>query len=179
MRPVFVRELSKNEKAKVEKLLKSTNTRVFKRARVIWLSSIQHLKVDEIAKIVDLHFINVRIWIRRFNQDGIKSLELKFSPGRPREIKTEQRKQIIRILKTKPTVFGLAWSSWNLRGLCQIAIKKRVVKGISPEWMRRIIAEEGCSYKRSKRWITSPDPAYEVKKTLLKRPLGIWTKPVK
>lgn len=179
MRPVFVRELSKNEKAQVKRLLKSTNTRVFKRARVIWLSSIQHLKADEIAKIVDLHFINVRIWIRRFNRDGIKSLELKFSPGRPREIKTEQRKKIIRILKTKPTVFGLAWSSWSLRGLCQIAIKKKIVKSISPEWMRRVIAEEGYSYKRSKRWITSPDPAYEVKKTLSRIPLGLWIRPVR
>lgn len=176
MRPIFVRELSKNEKAEVKKLLKSTNTRLYKRARVIWLSSIQHLRVDEIAKIVDLHFINVRIWIRRFNQNGIKSLELKFSSGRPREIKTEQRKQIIKMLKTKPTAFGLVWSSWNLRGLCQTATKKRVVKSISPEWMRRLIAEEGYSYKRSKRWITSPDPAYEVKKTSSMIPSGLWIK---
>jgi len=177
MRPVFVRKLSSKEKQKLKEVLKSNNTRLYKRARIIWLSSTQHLKVAEIAKIVDLHFINVRIWIRRFNQDGLDSLKPRFSSGRPREIRPQQRKQIIKLLKTKPREFGLAWSSWSLRGLCQTAIKARLIKTISPEYMRRIIAEEGYSYKRSKRWITSPDPEYELKKTALNRPLGIWTKP--
>lgn len=176
MRPIFVRKLSKTEKAKLEKLLKSTNTRLYKRARVIWLSSVQRIKAAEIAEIVDLHLINVRMWIKRFNRQGIASLKPRFSPGRPKEIKPLQRKEIIRLLKTKPKAFGLAWSSWSLRGLCQIAVKTRVVKTISPEYMRRIIAEEGYSYKRSKRWITSPDPEYELKKTVLRKPLGIWTK---
>jgi transposase len=176
MRPIFVRKLSRNEKAELKKLLKSTNTRLYKRARVIWLSAIKHLKAPEIAKIVDLHLINVRIWIRRYNQDGLNSLKLRFSAGRPKEIKQDQRRQIIRLLKTKPREFGLAWSSWSLRGLCAIAIKEKVVKTISPEYMRRVIAEEGYSYKRSKQWITSPDPEYEVKKTVLRGRLGVWTK---
>ena len=176
MQPIFVRKLSRNEKAELKKLLKSTNTRLYKRARVIWLSAIKHLKVSEIARIVDLHFINVRIWIRRYNQDGLNSLKLRFSAGRPKEIKQDQRRQIIRLLKTKPRVFGLAWSSWSLRGLCAIAIKERVVKTISPEYMRRVIASEVYSYKRSKRWINSPDPEYEVKKNVLRRDLGAWTK---
>ncbi len=176
MRPIFVRKLSKAEKAKLEELLKSTNTRLYKRARVIWLSATQYLKAPEIAKIVDLHLNKVRKYIRRFNKKGIAGLYQNPSSGRPREIKLQQRKQIIRLLKSKPKAFGLAWSSWNLRGLCQIAIKEEIVRSISPEYIRRIIAEEGYSYKRSKRWITSPDPGYEVKKTVLRRRLGIWTK---
>lgn len=176
MRPIFVRELSKVEKKELKKLLKSTNTRLYKRARVIWLSAIKHLKVPDIVRIVDLHFINVRIWIRRFNQDGLNSLNLRFSAGRPKEIKPEQRKQIIRLLKTRPRAFGLAWSNWSLRGLCSIAIKEKIVNAISPEYMRRLIAQEGYSYKRSKRWITSPDPEYEVKKNVLRRQLGVWTR---
>lgn len=176
MRPIFVRELSRTEKAELKKLLKSTNTRLYKRARVIWLSATKHLKVPEIAKIVDLHFINVRIWIRRFNKDGLNSLKPRFSPGRPREIKQRQREKIVRLLKTKPRELGLAWSNWSLRVLCQIVIKMRIVKTISPEYIRRLIAEEGYSYKRSKRWITSPDPEYEVKKTVSRGRLGLWTR---
>lgn len=176
MRPIFVRKLSKIEKTELRKLLKSTNTRLYKRARVIWLSTTKHLKAPEIAKVADLHLNKVRKYIRRFNENGIAGLYQKLSMGRPREIKDKQRNKIIRMLKAKPREFGLSWSNWNLRGLCQIAIKKRVVKSISPEWMRRIIAEEGYSYKRSKRWITSPDPAYEVKKTVSRRRLGLWTR---
>lgn len=165
MRPIFVRKLSKIEKTELKKLLKSTNTRLYKRARVIWLSAIKRLKAPEIVKIVDLHLNKVRKYIWRFNQEGIVGLYQKPSGGRPREIKEKQRTEIIRLLKTKPGAFGLAWSSWSLRGLCAIAIKEKVVKTISPEWMRRVIAEEGYSYKRSKRWINSPDPEYEGKKT--------------
>lgn len=176
MRPIFVRKLSRLEKTELKKLLESTNTRLYKRARVIWLSAIKRLKAPEIAKIVDLHLNKVRKHIRRFNQKGISGLYQKPSGGRPREIKERQRSKIIRLLKTKPRAFGLAWSSWSLRGLCAIAIKKKVVNTISPEYMRRVIAEEGYSYKRSKRWITSPDPGYEVKKNVLRRGLGKWTK---
>ena len=83
------------------------------------------------------------------------------------------------MLKTKPKVFGLSWSSWNLRGLAEVAVKQKIVESISHEYIRKIIAEEGYSYKRSKRWITSPDPEYELKKTALRKPLGLWTRPMK
>jgi transposase len=176
MRPIFVRKLSNAEKTELKKLLESTNTRLYKRARVIWLSAIKRLKAPEIAKIVDLHLNKVRKYIRRFNKRGAAGLYQKPSGGRPREIKDKQRSKIIRLLKTKPRESGLAFSSWSLRGLCAIAIKTKVVRTISPEYMRRIIAIEGYSYKRSKRWITSPDPEYEVKKTVLRGRLGLWTR---
>jgi len=176
MRPIFVKKLSKAERTKLKKLLKSTNTRLYKRARVVWLSATQHLKAPEIAEIVDLHLNKVRKFIRRFNERSITGLYQKSSGGRPREIKIEQRRQLVKLIKTRPKEFGLAWSSWSLRELCEIAAKEKIVKTISPEWMRRVIAEEGYSYKRSKRWITSPDPAYEVKKTVSRESLGLWTK---
>lgn len=176
MKPIFVRKLSRKEKIELNKLLKSTNTRLYKRTRVIWLSITRHLKAPEIAEIVDLHLNKVRKYIRRFNKEGIAGLYQKPSPGRPREIKTKTRKQIIKMLKTKPQVYGLAWSSWNLRGLSEVVVKQKIVENISHEYIRKIIAEEGYSYKRSKRWITSPDPEYDLKKTALRRPLGIWTK---
>lgn len=175
MRPIFVKKLSRAEKKDLKVLLKSTNTRLYKRARVIWLSSTKGLIAKEIAEIVDLHLNKVRKFIRRFNERGIAGLYQKSSGGRPREIKTEQRRQLVRLIKTKPKEFGLSWSSWSLRGLCEIAAKERIVRTISPEWMRRVIQEEGYSYKRSKRWITSPDPEYEVKKTVLRGRLGLWT----
>ncbi len=155
MRPIFVRKLSKSEKTELKKLLKSNNTRLYKRARVVWLSAIKRLKAPEIAEIVDLHLNKVRKYIRRFNKKGVAGLYQKPSSGRPREIKEKQRDKIIKLLKTKPTEFGLAQSSWSLRGLCAIAIKTKIIEAISPEYMRRVIRAEGYSYKRSKRWITS------------------------
>lgn len=179
MRPIFVRQLSKREKEELNKLLKSTNARLYKRARIIWLSAIRHLKAPEIAEIVDLHLNKVRKYIGRFNKEGILGLYQKFSSGRPREVKAQQRKKIIRLLKTKPTALGLSLSSWNLREMAKIIQKKKIVNKLSHMHLWRIIKAEGYSYKRSKRWITSPDPEYELKKTLLRKPSGIWTKVVK
>lgn len=179
MRPIFVKKLSKAERQELQKLLKSTDTRLYKRARVIWLSAFQRLKATEIAKIADLHLNKVRKYICRFNEMGIAGLYQKPSPGRPVEIKTQQRKKIIRLLKTKPNALGLSLTSWNLRELASITQKEKIVNNISPMHLWRIIKEEGYSYKRSKRWITSPDPEYEVKKTSSKTPSGPWTKPVR
>lgn len=176
MKPIFVRKLSPSENWELKMLLRSTYTRLYKRARVIWLSTTQHLKAPEIAKIADLHLNKVRKYIRRFNEKGIASLYQKPSPGRPKEITPQQRKQITSLLKSKPSSSGLPQTNWSLKGLCQIAIKEGIVKSISPEYIRRIIAQEGYSYKCSKRWITSPDPEYEFKKTILRKSLGVWIK---
>lgn len=176
MRPIFVQKLSRAERKELKKLLRSTNTRVYKRARVIWLSGVEHLRAPEIAKIADLHLINVREWINRFNKIGINSLRERFSPGRPKVITSQKRRRIIALLKIKPKVFGLPLNSWNLRDLAETVIKQKIVKNISHEYIREIIAEEGYSYKRSKRWITSPDSEYDLKKTSLRKRLGIWTK---
>lgn len=176
MRPIFIRKLSKIEKAELKKLLESTNARLYKRARVIWLSASKRLKAPEIAKIVDLHLNKVRKYIRRFNRKGITALYQKASSGRPPKIKPEQRKEIIKLLKVKPTTLGLGISSWNLRDMAEVVQERNIVDSISHMHLWRIIKEEGYSYKRSKYWITSPDPAYEVKKTSLRIPLGPWTK---
>ena len=179
MRPVFIRKLSRHEKRIIKELLRSINTRLYKRARIIWLSSVKHLKAPKIAEIVDLHLINVRTWINRFNQEGINSLKEKHSPGRPKVITSQQRRQIIGLLKNNPRTFGLPLNNWNLRELAEAAVKQKIVKRISYVYIRKIIAQEGYSYKRSKRWITSPDPQYNLKKNELRKPLGIWTKKLK
>ncbi len=176
MQPIFARKLFRTEKIELKKLLKSTDARLYKRARAVWLSAIQHLKAPKIAEIVDLHLNKVRKYIGRFNQKGIIGLYQKTSSGRPPEIEAAQRKKIIRLLKTKPAVLGLSISSWSLRELAVIAKREQIVNNVSPMHLWRIIKEEGYSYKRSKRWITSPDPEYEVKKTLLRRHLGAWTR---
>lgn len=176
MRPIFVRKLSNTEKRELQKLLKSTDIRLYKRARVIWLSAIKRLKAPAITEIVDLHLNKVRKYIRRFNGRGIAGLYQKLSTGRPPEIKHQQRKKIIRLLKTKPSTLGLSLTSWNLRELANTAQKEKIVNNVSHMHLWRIIKEEGYSYKRSKRWVTSPDPEYEVKKTVSRKSLGLWIK---
>lgn len=165
MRPIFVRRLKPKELERLKELLKTNNLRLHKRARVIDLSR-KGLKASEIAEYVDLHLNKVRKWIRRFNQEGIEGLLPKYSPGRPLEITPKERIKIVRLLKTKPATLGLSLSSWNLRDLTKFVQERKIVDSISHVHLWRIIKEEGYSYKGSKRWVSSPDPEYEVKKTV-------------
>ncbi|MBT9140139.1 MAG: hypothetical protein DDT30_00712 [Dehalococcoidia bacterium] len=175
MKPIFVRKLKPKELGRLKELLKVNNLRLYKRARAIELSN-KGLKATEIAGYVDLHLNKVRKWIRRFNQEGIDGLLPRYSLGRPLEISPKGRKEIIKLLKTKPATLGLSLSSWSLRDLAKVIQQRKIVGGISHVHLGRIIKAEGYSYKRSKRWITSPDPEYELKKSALRRRLGIWTK---
>lgn len=175
MQPVFIRRLNFRERKRLKELLRVNNLRLHKRARVIELSN-KGIKAPEIAKYVGLHLNKVRKWIRRFNQEGIECLELRYSPGRPIRIGTNKRNRIIALLKTKPATLGLGISIWNLRDLAEVVKKKKIVKDISHVHLWRIIKKEGYSYKRSKRWITSPDPEYEFKKNGLRKFSEIWTK---
>lgn len=175
MKPIFVRRLKPQELGRLKELLRANNLRLYKRARVIELSN-KGLRTTEIAAYVDLHLHKVRKWIRRFNQEGIESLLPRYSPGRPLKISLKERQKIIRLLKTKPSALGLSLSSWSLRDLAKVIQERRIVESISHVHLGRIIKAEGYSYKRSKRWITSPDPEYELKKTALRRHLEIWTK---
>jgi transposase len=175
MRPISVRKLKPKELKRLKELLDTNNLRLHKRARVIDLSR-KGFKAPEIAKYVSLHLNKVRKWIRRFNREGIECLLPRYSPGRPLEITPKKRIKIIRLLKTKPTTLGLSLSSWNLRDMAKVIEERKIVESISHVHLWRVIKEEGYSYKRSKRWITSPDPEYEVKKSVLTKRLGIWTK---
>lgn len=175
MQPIFVRKLKPKELKRLKDLLKINNLRLHKRARVVDLS-INGLKAPEIAKYVGLGLNKVRKWIRRFNQEGIESLLPKYSPGRPPEINPKARMKIIKLLKTKPKTLGSNLTSWNLRELAKTVQERKIANSISHVHIWRIIKEGGYSYKRSKRWITSIDPEYELKKTALRTRLGIWTR---
>lgn len=47
--------------------------------------------------------------------------------------------------------------------MVEVVQDRKIVDKISYVHLWRIIREEGYSYKRSQRWITSPDAGYEIK----------------
>ena len=63
-----------------------------------------------------------------------------------------------------PRAFGLARSTWTLALLARVAHEQ----GLSPtvlsaETIRQALLRLGVGWKRAKRWLTSPDPAYAQK----------------
>ena len=106
---LYSRSLKASEKPKLEDLVKGTDEELARRARIILLSA-QHTGVHEIGSTVGLHPINVRKWIHRFNRSGLKGLDSRRSPGRPRLFSRQQREAIVD-LATTDTRVRWGWSS--------------------------------------------------------------------
>ena len=77
--------------------------------------------------------------------------------------KRERRRAI---LHQSPRAFGRAGSTWTLALLAQVAHEQGLSPTVlSPETIRQALVRLGVSWRRAKRWLTSPDPAYARKKT--------------
>jgi len=140
---LFVRKLAGPEEELIEKLMGHAESDLPKgRLRIIQLSA-QGRKVPEISKEVDLHPINVRKWIHRFNQRGIDGLRSGKSPGRPPLFTDTQREKITRIASMEPRALGLHFSRWSLQRLRQYLIEHGIVQCISVETVRQIIQSQG------------------------------------
>lgn len=140
---LFVRKLAGPEEELIEKLLgRSESDLPQSRLRIIQLSA-EGRKVPEISKEVDLHPINVRKWIHRFNQRGIDGLRSGKSPGRPPLFTDAQRDKITRIASMDPRSLDLHFSRWSLQRLRQYLIEQGVVQCISVETVRQIIQSQG------------------------------------
>ena len=112
------------------------------RLRIILLSA-AGVRVAEISEKVNLHPINVRKWIHRFNRYGLDGLRSGKSPGRPLTFSDEQRNRIVIIASINPRLLGLRYARWSLQRLRRYLIDHKVVDQISVETIRQIIQSQG------------------------------------
>jgi len=119
------------------------------RLQIIMLSA-EGKRVPEISEEVNLHPINVRKWIHRFNRYGLDGLRSGKSPGRPPVFNDEQRNRVIEIANTNPRSLGLHYSRWSLQRLRRYLIEQHIVEHISVETIRQILqAQEPVAVRRS------------------------------
>lgn len=110
----------------------------------------------------------VRTAIHAFHEKGLAALE----PGssRPHHIAVafdqEQAKQLKGLLHQSPRDFDKPTSLWTLELAAEVAHEQGIIpQRVSGETIRQTLKRLGIGWRRAKKWITSPDPAYELKKT--------------
>ena len=106
----------------------------------------------------------VRDTIRRFNDQGVASLLRRKAPGQKRRCDAMARAQLVELLHRPPTDFGIESRLWTAVDLARVAQEQGIVASISADTVRREIRRAGQSWKRAKRWTSSPDPDYSRKK---------------
>jgi transposase len=90
-------------------------------------------------------------------------------PGTQTEDPAKTR-DLLELLHQKPTSFGINRTSWTQRTLTQ-AYKDTYKRSISTATVKRLIKNAGYGWRRARRVLTSPDPAYTDKVELLSKTL--------
>ena len=164
--PIFVRSLTDAERPAVEAALRSSDAFRLRRAQFL-LASARGQQVPRIAQALGCDPQTVRNAIHTFNRDGLAAL----TPGSHRAatihraFETEAAEQLRTLLHQSPRRFGKPTSLWTL----DLAADVSFAEGLTPtrvsgETIRATLQRLGVRWKRAKRWITSPDPAYARKK---------------
>jgi transposase len=70
------------------------------------------------------------------------------------------------LLHQSPRQYGKPTSVWTLELAAEVSFERGLTsERVSDETLRATLQRLGVKWKRAKRWITSPDPAYARKKT--------------
>jgi transposase len=164
--PIFVRELRGAERAQLEASLRSRSAFTVRRAPIVLLSA-SGQPPRAIAQGLCCASQAVRNAIRAFNAEGLAALTA--GSSRPKSaapvLDHAKLERLRALLHQAPRAFGQAKSTWTLALLAQVAHEQGLrPAALSPEAIRQALVRLGVGWKRAKRWLTSPDPAYAHKK---------------
>lgn len=165
--PIFVRELSSAEREQLEAGLRAPSAFIMRRAQIVLLSA-SGRRPREIAQGLCCAVQTVRNGIRAFNSSGLAALSA--GSSRPKSaapaLDGAALEQLRATLHASPRAFGRARSTWTLGLLAQVAHEQGLSpRVLSAETIRQALLRLGVGWRRAKRWLTSPDPAYARKKT--------------
>ncbi len=164
--PIFAREPSGAERAQLEAGLRAPSAFTVRRAQIVLLSAAGR-RPSEIARGLCCAVQTVRNGIRAFNAGGLAALSA--GSSRPTSaapvLDGAKRERLRALVHQSPRAFGRARSTWTLALLAQVAHEQGLSPTVlSPETIRQARLRLEVSWRRAKRWLTSPDPAYIRKK---------------
>jgi transposase len=164
--PIFVRPLHDSERQAIHAGLRSPDAFTLRRAQIL-LASAEGRTPAQIAAGLGCATQTVRNAIRSFQAAGVACL--REGSHRPVSTGTELNgvacERLRSLLHRSPRDFGKPTSLWTLDLVAQVAFTQGITsRAISGESIRQALMRMGIGWKRAKRWITSPDPAYPRKK---------------
>jgi transposase len=165
--PIFVRPLTDAERARLEAGLRSSNAFVLRRCQIL-LASARGERPPQIARALGCNDLTVRVVIRAFEERGLDAVLTRQSnrPHHPHTKLTPAAAERLRaLLHQSPRTFGKPTSVWTLELAAEVSFAEGLTpERVSDETIRKAVRRFGVNWKRAKRWLTSPDPAYVRKK---------------
>jgi transposase len=164
--PLLVRPPTDAERQALEAGLRSSQAFTLRRSQII-LASARGDHTPVVATALGCSDQAVRDAIHAFDRAGVAAL----TPGskRPRTLRpafdAAGADRLRDLLHRSPRDFGHPTSLWTLELAAETAFAEGLTATrVTGETVRATLARLGIGWRRAKRWITSPDPAYQRKK---------------
>ena len=160
-----VREMTAEEAETVKRLASSRTepARAVERARILWLSR-QGRRVPAIAKELGIGQDTVRLWVKRFNAEGLEGLKDEPRSGRPPTYTAEQLGEVIAASLTNPRSLGLPFASWTLDRLEAFLNEQKGIP-IKRSRIDEILIAEGLRWRTQETWFGERvDPEFAKKR---------------
>jgi transposase len=147
-----LRALQAEETPKIKQLAHSRteSARKVERAKIIWYLQ-KGLSVPQIAVKLNLSEKSTRLWIKRFNADGLAGLEDEQRSGRPATYTPEQIGEVIAAALTNPQSLELPFGCWTLDRLAAYLNEKKHIP-IKRSRIDEILLAEGLRWKTQETW---------------------------
>jgi transposase len=153
------------ERATIDQLARSRTApaRTVERARIVLLSR-NGDSVEEIVETLGVCPATVRLWVNRFNRQGVAGLADRPRSGRPPVYTPEQVGEVVAASLTDPQTLDLPFASWTLDRLAAYLAE---AKGLPIKRSRigEILTAEGLRWRDQETWFGERvDPAFAAKR---------------
>ncbi len=133
----------------------------------ILLASARGDTAPVIAKAIGCSPQAVRNVLRGFETRGLAvlSMQSRRPHAAAKVFDAERSGRLKALLHQSPRQFGKARSTWTLALAAEVCLEQGVTaERVSLETIRDALKRLGVGWRRAKRWITSPDPQYALKR---------------
>jgi transposase len=160
-----LRPLTDEETRAIDRLAHSRteSARTVERARIIWHAR-SGARVPALARTLGVCEATVRLWLTRFNAQGLDGLGDAPRAGRPPTYTAEEVGEVIAASLTKPDDLGLPFGSWTLDRLTAY-LHERKGMAISRSRVGEILQAEGLRWRTQETWFGERvDPDFVAKR---------------
>ena len=161
---MYMRSLTAEERQQLEAGLRSSDAFTLRRCQIL-LASARGQRPAQIARQLGCASQSVRNAIHAFHRRGLAAV---YSQSRrPHRTRLVLEADPLRaLLHQRPRAFGKPRSTWTLRLAAEVCWERGLTPyQVSIETIRQALKRLGVNWRRAKRWITSPDPQYALKKS--------------
>lgn len=105
--------LTAEEKAALTRLRLDRSSNISERAHYVLLSDTGQ-SISEISKHLTRNKHTIRLWLKRYKEDGIEGLQDKKQPGRPARKAPVIELHLVELLNESPQAYGYQEAGWQL-----------------------------------------------------------------